>query len=227
MLGIILLPGIILAIYAEIKIKNTFSKYSTTFAGCGKTAKEIARIFLDTAGLQDIQIVHVRGELTDHYHHKKKIVALSDSVIDSQSISAIGVACHEVGHALQYQAGYFPIKLRNLFIPLCNFGNRLLWVFLLLGAFFFYTNLGMTFLWVGVGIFALSVLLNLITLPIEYDASKRALELLEKSTVLSSEEVECAKKVLNSAALTYVAGLVVSILNLLRLILAITRSQRD
>lgn len=226
-LGIILLPGIILAIYAECKVKTTFHKYSTAFAECGKSAKEVARIFLDTAGLQEIQIERVRGELTDYYHHKKKIIALSDNVRDSQSISAIGVACHEVGHALQYQAGYFPIRLRNLFIPICNFANRILWLFLILGAIFFYTNLGMTFMWIGVGIFALSVVLNLITLPIEYDASKRALQLLEKSTVLSSDEVECAKKVLYSAALTYVASLVISILNLLRLVLAITRHSRD
>lgn len=225
-LGIILLPGILLAVFAECKVKGTFNKFSTAFASCGKTAKEVARIFLDTAGLHDIQIVSVKGELTDYYHHKKKIIALSDSVRDSQSISAIGVACHEVGHALQYQSGYFPIKLRNFFIPICNFGNRLLWVFLLLGALFFYTNLGMTFMWIGVGVFALSVLLNLITLPIEYDASKRALQLLKKSTVLSSDEVDCAKQVLNSAALTYVAGLVISILNLLRLVLVIMQHRR-
>ena len=225
-LGIILLPGIILAIYAEFKLKSTFNKFSTAFASCGKTAQEIARIFLDSAGLQNIQIVPVRGELTDYYHHKKQIIALSNSVRDSQSLSAIGVACHEVGHALQYQAGYFPIKLRNLFIPICNFGNKLLWVFILLGMLFFYTNLGITFLWIGVGIFTLSVIINLITLPIEYDASKRALQLLEKSTVLSQEEVQYTKQVLNAAALTYVAGLVISILNLLRLILLITRNQR-
>ena len=156
---------------------------------------------------------------------KKKIIALSNSVIDSQSLSAIGVACHEVGHALQYQAGYFPIKLRNLVVPVCNFANRMLWFFLILGAIFFYSNLGMTFLWIGVGIFGLSVLINLLTLPIEYNASKRALELLEKSTIMNSEEVECTKKVLNSAALTYVAGLVVSILNLLRLVLVILKNR--
>lgn len=227
LLGIILLPGIILAIYADCKVKSTYGKFSTAFAECGKTAKEVARLFLDSAGLKDIQITRVRGELTDYYHHRKKIIALSDSVRDSQSISAIGVACHEVGHALQYQSGYFPIKLRNFFIPICNFANSLLWVFIFLGAIFFYTNLGMTFLWIGVGIFALSVLLNLITLPIEYDASKRALQLLEKSTVLSPEETKCAKKVLNAAALTYVAGLVVSILNLLRLLLAILSKSRQ
>lgn len=222
-LGIILLPGVIFALYAEIKIKNTYNKFSTAFAECGKTAKEVARLFLDTAGLTDINIVRVKGELTDYYHHKKKIIALSDSVIDSQSISAIGVACHEVGHALQYQSGYFPIKLRNFIIPICNFANRALWFILILGALFYYTNLGLTFLWIGVGVFGITVLLNLITLPIEYNASKRALELLQKSTVFNEEETECTKKVLNAAALTYVASLVVSILNLLRLVLTIIR----
>lgn len=226
MLGIILVPGILLAIYAEFKVQSSFNKYATAYAGCGKTAYEIARMFLDTSGLTNIQIVRVRGELTDHYHHRKKLIALSDSVIESSSISAIGVACHEVGHALQFQSGYFPIRLRNLIIPICNFANKLLWLFLILGAIFFYTNLGTTFLWIGVGIFGLSVLVNLITLPVEYNASKRALRLLEQSTVLTSEETACAKQVLDAAALTYVASLVVSILNLIRLILAFTR-RRD
>ena len=225
-MGIIVVPGIILAIIAEVKVKNTFQKYSTAFASCGLTAKEVARKFLDYAGLKDIQIVQVRGELTDYYHHKKKIIALSDSVIDSSSISAIGVACHEVGHALQYKTNYLPIKIRNFIIPICNLVNRLVWVLIILGAFFFYFNAGNTLLWIGIASFGLSVLLNLITLPVEYNASNRALKLLEKSTVLDSDETACAKEVLYSAALTYVASLVVSILNLIRLILVFNR-RRD
>lgn len=226
-LGIILLPGIILAIYAQSKVSYTFHKYSTCLSSCGKTASEVARMFLDFAGLKDIQIIKVKGELTDYYHHSKKILALSESVYDSSSISALGVACHEVGHALQYKSNYLPIKIRNFIIPICNIVNNMLWVFVILGAIFFYTNIGIWFWYVGVGAFALSVLVNLITLPVEYNASNRALKLLKDSTILTEEETEYAKQVLRAAGLTYVAGLIVSILNLLRLVLVLSRNKRD
>ncbi len=222
-MGIILLPGIILAIYAQIKVNNNFQKYSEVFSSCGKSASEVARMFLDLAGLKDIKIIKTQGMLTDYYNHSKKVIALSEQVYDSQSISAIGVACHEVGHALQYKSNYLPIKIRNLIIPICNFANNMLWILIILGAIFFYTNLGIIFLWIGVGIFALSVLLNLITLPVEYNASNRALKVLHQSTLFNDEETKCAKKVLYSAALTYVASLIISILNLLRLVLVINR----
>lgn len=224
-LGIILLPGLILAIYAQTKVTSTFNKYSKAISESGKTASEIARMFLDYAGLKDINIIRVRGELTDYYNHRKKVIALSESVYDSASISALGVACHEVGHALQYKTNYLPIKIRNFIIPICNFANNMLWIFIVLGAIFFYSNLGIIFWYIGVGVFALSVILNLITLPVEYNASNRALQLLEKSTVLNVEETKCAKEVLYSAGLTYVASLVVSILNLLRLILVLRRNR--
>ena len=227
LMGIILLPGIIFAAYAQAKVNGTFRKYAATFAGCGMTAKEVARTFLDHAGLKDINIIRVRGELTDYYNHRKKVIALSDSVMDSNSIAAIGVACHEVGHALQYKTHYFPIILRNIIIPICNFANRMLWILIIIGALFFYFNMGSTMLWIGIIIFALSVLLNLITLPVEYNASNRALQLLEKSTMLDEQETQCAKQVLYSAALTYVASLVVSILNLLRLVLILLRRRSD
>lgn len=228
-LGIILLPGILLAIYAQTKVHATFDKFSEIGCEYDKPAHEIARMFLDSAGLHDIQVVKVRGHLTDYYNHRKKIIALSENVYDSKSIAAIGIACHEVGHAIQYKSDYLPIKIRNVIIPVCNVANNFLWVLMLLGALFFYTNLGMAFLWVGAGVFALSVLLNLVTLPVEYNASKRATQLLGQSTVFNEREVEYTKKVLDSAALTYVAGLVVSILNLLRLLLLIfsNSSRRD
>ena len=218
-MGIILLPGIILSIYAQAKVTSTFNKYHDTITECGKTASEIARLFLDFAGLKDIQIIRVRGHLTDYYHHRKKILALSDSTYDSASISAIGVACHEVGHALQYKTNYLPIKLRNLIVPICNFANYMLWFWIILGALFYYLPLGTTFMWIGIACFSVSVLLNLITLPVEYNASKRAIQLVSQGGILQPEETENAKKVLNAAALTYVASLVVSILNLIRLIL--------
>lgn len=226
-MGIILLPGLILAIYAQIKVSTTFHKYNSILTNTGKTASEIARIFLDFAGLQDIQITHVAGELTDYYNHKEKIIALSENVYNSTSISALGVACHEVGHALQYKTNYLPIKIRNFIIPICNFANNMLWILIILGAIFFYSPLGMIFWWIGVGTFALAIIVNLLTLPVEYNASNRALKLLEKSGVLNEEETECAKKVLYSAGLTYVASLVVSILNLLRLVLVLLKHKDD
>lgn len=219
--GIILLPGLLLSIYASIKVNTTFNSYNQIESEKNIPAHIITRTILDQAGLSNITIRQVRGHLTDYYNHRKKVIGLSKSVYDSSSISAIGVALHEVGHAIQYKTNYLPIKIRNLIIPICNFANNLLWVFIFLGALFYYTNLGNIFLWIGVGIFGLSVLLNLITLPIEYDASKRALKLLKDSQILNDEELYGAKKVLNSAGLTYVAGLVISILNLLRFLLVV------
>lgn len=226
-MGIILLPGIILAIYAQTKVSNKFHKYSVVMSELGKTASEVAQLFLDNAGLHDIKIVRTSGHLTDHYNHRTKTIALSDSTFDSSSISAIGVACHEVGHALQYKTNYFPIRLRNFIIPICNLANNFLWITIILGAIFYYSNLGIAFLWIGVGVFTLSVILNLITLPVEYNASKRATQLLHKSTIFNDSEVKATKEVLGAAALTYVAGLVVSILNLLRLVLVIFMRDRD
>ena len=202
--GIILLPGLLLSIYASIKVENTFRRYNEIKSENGL-------------------VTSVKGHLTDHYNHRKKTIALSSSVYNSSSVSALGVACHELGHALQYKDGYLPIKIRNLIIPICNFANSLLWVFIILGAIFYYTNLGQTFILIGIIIFSISILLNLVTLPVEYNASKRALKLLKENSILNSNEIIGAKKVLDSAALTYVAGLVISILNLLRFILAFRR----
>lgn len=225
-MGIILIPGIILSIYAQIRVNSTYERFSEVTAECGKTASEIAQMFLNYAGLSHIKVVMCRGHLTDHYNHSKKIVALSESVFNSTSVSAIGIACHEVGHALQYKSNYFPIKLRNIIIPVCNASNKFLFILIFLGAIFYYSTLGTMFLWIGVGIFGLSVLLNLITLPVEYNASRRAIQLVGKSTILNEVETQQANKVLKSAALTYVAALVVSILNLLRLLFVLLGQRR-
>ncbi len=219
LLGIIVLPGILFGIIAEIRVHGTYSKFNQIAAQCGRTAGEVARMFLDFAGLSNIQIVRTRGSLNDYYHHKKQIIGLSEDTCDSYSISAIGVACHEVGHALQYKANYLPIKLRNFLIPITNFASRFIWIFIILGALFYYFSFSTTLMWIGVGIFGATTLLNLLTLPIEYNASKRALKLLQDSTVLTPEETNMARQVLNAAALTYVAALVISILELLRLII--------
>ena len=220
---IILLPGLLLSIYASIKVENTFRRYNEIKSENGLPASEVIKNLLSQSGLTNIIVTNVRGHLTDYYNHRKKTIALSSSVYNSSSVSALGVACHELGHALQYKDGYLPIKIRNVIIPICNFANSLLWIFIVLGAILYYTNLGQTFILIGIIIFSISILLNLVTLPVEYNASKRALKLLKENSILNSNEIIGAKKVLDSAALTYVAGLVISILNLLRFILAFRR----
>ena len=226
LLGIILLPGLILSILAEVKVTNSFRKYSIIATQLGQTASQVARTFLDNAGLQDIQIIRVHGELSDHYNHRKRTLALSDSVYDSTSISAIGVACHEVGHALQFKQNYLPVKIRNVLIPICNFGSRIMWFLLFMGLAFFYVLNAPIYLYLGIAVFGLFVLMHLVTLPCEFNASKRATQMLEQSGYLTTDEIVGAKKVLSAAALTYVAALVVSILELLRLVLFVISKTR-
>ena len=221
LLGILLLPGVIFAAIAQYRVTSTFNKFKNVASESGKTAYEIARMFLDFAGLQDVQIIKVRGHLTDYYNHRKKTLALSESTYNSSSISALGVACHEVGHALQFKTRYFPIMIRNFLIPIVNFAQHFVWILLIFCFVVFYTTTNTLWLWIALAVFASSTLIHLITLPVEYNASKRALKLLEDSTILTSDETADAKKVLNAAALTYVAGLLVSILNLLRFALLI------
>ena len=221
LLGILLLPGVIFAAIAQYRVTSTFNKFKNVASESGKTAYEIARMFLDFAGLQDVQIIKVRGHLTDYYNHRKRTLALSESTYNSSSISALGVACHEVGHALQFKTRYFPIMIRNFLIPIVNFAQHFVWILLIFGFVVFYTTTNTLWLWIALAVFASSTLIHLITLPVEYNASKRALKLLEDSTILTSDETADAKKVLNAAALTYVAGLLVSILNLLRFALLI------
>lgn len=226
LLGIILLPGLILSIIAEVKVANSFRKYSIVAAQLGQTASQVARTFLDNAGLHDIQIVRVHGELSDHYNHRRRTLALSDAVYDSTSIAAIGVACHEVGHALQFKQNYLPVKIRNVLIPICNFGSRIMWFLLFMGLAFFYVLNAPIYLYLGIAVFGLFVLMHLVTLPCEFNASKRATQMLEQSGYLTAGELVCAKKVLSAAALTYVAALVVAILDLLRLVLLVVSRTR-
>ena len=221
LLGILLLPGIILAAYAQWKVTHTFNKYKEIPSESGKMAHEVARMFLNYAGLQDVQIIKVRGRLTDYYNHRKKTLALSEATYNSTSISALGVACHEVGHALQYKSRYFPIMIRNILLPIVNFAQYFVWILVIFGFVVFYMTSSMLWLWIAIAVFASSTVIHLLTLPIEYNASKRSLQLLKDSTILTPDETQQAKKVLGAAALTYVAGLLVSILNLLRFVIMI------
>jgi len=229
LMGIVLLPGIILGIYAQSKVNSTFGKYSKIPNASGRTASEVAKIMLSAAGCNDISVSRINGNLTDNYNHSTKTVSLSSTVHDSTSVAAIGVAAHEVGHVLQYKTNYLPIKLRKFAIYASNISSTLLWPLVFIGLilnFAVMSSAGMIVVWSGIVVFGLAVIANLVTLPVEYNASKRATTILKESGLLDETEAKQAKQVLSAAALTYVAALVVSILNLLRFILAI-RSSRD
>ncbi len=225
-MGIILLPALILAIYAQSKVNSTYGKFSQVMSKKGMKACEMARLLLDCAELQNVKVIQVAGNLTDYYDDKKKVVALSSSVYDSSSVAALGIAAHEVGHALQFKNNYLPVKIRNIIIPITNISSTLLWPLVMLGLIFNFAAMpgslvGDICLWSGVIIFGLAALLDLITLPVEYNASHRAIQILSKTEILDDEETKGAKKVLGAAALTYVASLLTSILNLIRFLLVI------
>lgn len=228
-MGIILLPGIILSLYAQFKVNHTYNKYKEEFSERNLTAKQVCEQILN-AGNLNVQITEVEGNLTDYYDSKKKILALSSGNINSTSISAIGVAAHEAGHALQDAENYKPMKIRNFVVVLSNISSKLLWPLIFIGLVFdfalYYSNFAQIFLYTGIIFFGLSVILNLITLPVEFNASNRAIAILENSTILNSTETAHAKKVLSAAALTYVAAFIYSLLNLLRFILVFS-NKRD
>lgn len=232
-MGIILLPAIILAIYAQCKVTSTYKKYSNELSQKDMKSQDLARLLLDCADLQEIQVIRVNGELTDYYDHKHKTVALSSSTYNSSSISALGVTAHEVGHALQYKNNYLPIKLRSIIIPIVNIWSNLLWPLVILGIILNFAVLptsaaGKVLMWIGIGFYGLIALLDVITLPVEYNASHRAIKILEQSEILDKEETNKARKVLSAAALTYVASLLNSLLNLLRFILVfVMHSKKD
>ena len=221
-MGIILLPGLILAIIAQAKMNTNYKKYSQVMSKNNTKACDIARLILDSAGLKQVQINKISGELTDNYDPKSQVVSLSSNVYDSTSVAAIGVACHEVGHALQYAQNYAPITIRMFLVKACNLSSTLLWPLVFIGLILnigLNSVAGVVCMWCGVIIFGLSVIFNLVTLPVEYNASNRAKSILSNAGILDSEEMEGVHKVLNAAALTYVASLVVSILNLIRFII--------
>lgn len=221
-----MIPGIILASIAQAKVNTSFNKWKTVASTNGKTAAEIAREILDKNGLTNITIVQEKGYLTDHYDPKNEKIALSDEVYNSTSLSAIGVACHEVGHAIQDNEGYWPSKFRKILVPFINFSSTFLWPLVIIGLLFNIFGsanglVGTIFISAGLIFFGLSMLFSLITLPTEYDASNRALKILEEDNYLNEEEIQGAKEVLRSAALTYVASLIMSILTVARFLFTI------
>ena len=216
---ILVIIGAIISLIASMNVKSTFNRYDKYNSRSGLTGDMDAQDIFRAAGITTVRIERVSGNLTDHYSPKEGVLRLSDSVYNSTSVAAIGVAAHECGHAMQYDEEYFPIKIRAAVIPIANIGSALSWPIILLGLFLGATGL----MQLGVVLFSLVVVFQLLTLPVEFDASARALRTLRERNMLESSELTGARKVLTAAALTYVAALLTSILQLLRLVLLTRR----
>lgn len=222
---LLILLAFVLCLFASSGVNATFKRYSKVRAACGMTGAEVAQRLLHQAGIYDVGIEHCSGNLTDHYNPKHKTLALSDSVYSSRSVSAICVAAHECGHAIQHELGYAPLKLRTGLAPVVSFCSHAYMPVFLLGCLL--TRFGGYYLILaGILLFALLVFFQLVTLPVEFDASRRAMRELERQGILSRDEVDRGRKVLRAAALTYVASALMSVLQLLRLI-GIGRRRRD
>lgn len=231
---ILVLPTVLLALYAQAKVNSTFNRYSQERSLRGMSGQEVALYMLRSAGIADVPVEMVQGRLTDHYDPRRKVLRLSESVYNSTSIAAVGVAAHEAGHAIQHQVGYAPLHLRNAIIPLTRIGSNLSMPLIFLGIFMgglsSHTagNMGWYIIVAGIALFGVAVLFQVITLPVEFNASSRALRVLKESQILTTDEVGKARKVLQAAALTYVAAMAQAIANLLRLILIVGgRRNRD
>ncbi len=220
---ILLIPALILSMWAQFRVSSTFSRFSKVRASSGMTATQMAEQLLHAEGVYDVSVERTRGNLTDHYDPKNMVLRLSDSTANSTSVAALGVAAHEAGHVLQHRDGYAPLMLRTAAVPVVNIGSNLSWPLFLVGLIFSWEPL----LYAGIALFALAVLFAIITLPVEFNASKRALAALEANGYLQpGEEMRGAKKVLSAAAMTYVASAFMAIMQLLRL-LAIAGVRRD
>ena len=223
---LLVIIGAVICMIASARVKSTYRKYSSYRSMTGMTGAQAAQRLLNNAGIYDVSIYHVSGELTDHYNPSKKTLNLSDSVYNSTSVAALGVAAHECGHAIQHQKGYVPLKLRSAIVPIANIGSTLAWPLILIGLLFtressaFFINL-------GIFCFSFAVIFQLVTLPVEFNASRRALVALETQGILSESEMPYTRKVLKAAALTYVASAAAAILQLLRLVLLFGGRRRD
>lgn len=224
----IVLPCLILAALASASVNSTFKRYSKQYSQRGITGAQAAERVLRRHGVSNVRIERVSGNLTDHYDPKSNVIRLSDSVYDATSTAAIGVACHEAGHAVQYAQSYGPIKLRAAIIPVTNIGSRLAMPLILLGILFSALgNVSYTLVYAGIACFSLSLVFQLITLPVEFNASRRAMVAMEEAELLTSEELKGARKTLTAAAMTYVAAVAVAAAQLLRLILLFGNRRRN
>lgn len=222
---LILIPGMIVAAYAQFQVSSAYKAYSKVRTKNGLTGAEAARTLLDSNGLSTIGIEGIAGDLTDHYDPRSKVMRLSQGVGQQATIAAVGIAAHETGHAIQDKEGYGPLRFRSFMVPITGFASNLAWPLFFLGFFFAQTSWGFALMDLGIILFSLALLFNIITLPVEFNASKRAVEaLMDNHLILPGEEVG-VKKVLRAAALTYVAAALMSLLTLLRLL--ILRGSRD
>ena len=223
---LLVLIGVVICMAASGRVNSVFSRYSRVRSHSGMTGKEAAERILRRNGIYDVQVIHIPGNLTDHYNPGKKTLGLSDTVYNSSSVAAIGVAAHECGHAVQHAAGYAPLSIRGALVPVANFGSALSWPLILIGLLM---NSQMSGLLINLGIllFSAAVLFQIVTLPVEFNASSRAVRVLESSGMLYPEEVGDVKKVLRAAALTYVAGAASMILQFLCLIIIGGRRRND
>lgn len=221
---ILVLIGVVISLIASAKVKGTYAKYSKVRSRSGMTGAQAAQRILQSAGLYEVRIEHISGSLTDHYDPRTKVLRLSDSVYGSASVAAIGVAAHECGHAIQDNRSYAPLRIRNALVPAANIGTQAAWPIILIGIVF-----GSSYFLVNLGIllFSLGVLFQIVTLPVEFDASARAIQILGDSGILYDEEVRQTRKVLSAAAMTYVAAAAASILSLLRLLILFGGRNRD
>ena len=220
---LILIPAILISAWAQFKVSSTFNKYSTVRSINGYTGAQVARILLNAAGLQEVEIQQVPGRLSDHYDPRAKVLRLSSDVYGSTSVASIGVAAHEVGHAIQDKESYSALVFRNAIVPVVNFSSSLSWILFFIGILLSYSTL----VTIGIILFSVVVLFQLVTLPVEFNASSRALKLLEARGILYDKEVEGARKVLSAAALTYVAATLMAVLQLVRLIAISNRNSND
>lgn len=220
---LILIPAILISAWAQFKVSSTFNKFSTVRSINGYTGAQVARILLNDAGLQEVEIQQVPGKLSDHYDPRAKVLRLSSDVYGSTSVASIGVAAHEVGHAIQDKESYSALVFRNAIVPVVNFSSSLSWILFFIGILLSYSTL----VTIGIILFSVVVLFQLVTLPVEFNASSRALKLLEARGILYDKEVDGARKVLSAAALTYVAATLMAVLQLVRLIAISNRNSND
>ena len=217
------LPGLIVALFAQLKVKSNYAKYSNVLNSAGYTGEMIAKEILKANGIFDVDVKRINGNLTDNFNPKHKTIYLSDGVFGSNTVSAIGIAAHEAGHAVQHAVGYTPIKVRSALVPVCNFGAGISPILLILGYSLNFAPL----LYVALAVFSLSVLFQLVTLPVEFNASRRAVIAIESNSRFTETDIKGAKKVLSAAALTYVAALMQSILMFLYYAMRFLGRRRD
>lgn len=225
---VLVLPCILLSLWASSNVNSTFKKYSKQYSSRRLTGAEAAQRVLSANGVRGVRIERVSGNLTDHYDPKTNVIRLSDSVYSDTSTAAIGVACHEAGHAVQYAESYAPIKIRAAIIPLTNFGSRIAMPLILAGILMtFLGSFSDTLVYLGIGAFAMSLVFQIVTLPVEFNASRRAMAAIEASNLLTAEEQRGARKTLTAAAMTYVAATAVALAQLLRLMVLFGGRRRD